>query len=469
MASARSSHGASGAAAGRGQEGLHAVHVAVGAAVGLQLRPGAVVTLHAALLVLPPEPSGDDRLGLREQPGRAGNPGGGGAGRREQDEGVLVAGLGVIDRTPGGVDGTEPATELAVGEGPGQQFDAGRGEPLGAGPSAQGGQAEDVGHAGGDPQLVRPPGFHDTVVVEPAEALSRHQRRLGEVEQPVELGRSPRIVTRCRRTTCVTWYAPGTPPGVCCALGIVTHLRLGLRRYRSRRVSARLVRRGDHRDPRYGLEVVLVLGLSLGKSGVDALVDLIDRLTQPTALGSQTAVLNGTYVQDRQWLDFIYQVVGQAEGFVAPALALFLLARSPAGRGFGIGFDRLRLGREAVLGAGFAALIGIPGLGLVYTAHRFGFNTQLVASGLPDVWYRIPILIDLGPAERDVRGNHRDGLSAHPPGPAGLVAGTFRPDRRRPARQLPPLPGLRWLRGQRRDGPASSAGGSPGPSGCCRC
>lgn len=145
--------------------------------------------------------------------------------------------------------------------------------------------------------------------------------------------------------------------------------------------------------PRYGLEVILVLGVSLGRSAVDAVVDLIDRLTQPTALGSQSAVLNGTYVQDRQWLDFIYQVVGQAEGFVAPALALLLLARSPGGPGFGIGVDRSRLGRESLLGAGFAALIGIPGLGLIYTAHRFGFNTQLVASDLPDVWYRIPILV----------------------------------------------------------------------------
>ena len=145
--------------------------------------------------------------------------------------------------------------------------------------------------------------------------------------------------------------------------------------------------------PRYGLEVFLVLGLSLGKSGLDALVALIDKLTQPTALGSQTTVLNGTYVQDREWLDFIYQVVGLAEGFVAPALALLLLARSPAMRGFGIGFDRLKLGRETLQGMGFAALIGIPGLGLIYTAHRFGFNTQLVASGLPDVWYRLPVLV----------------------------------------------------------------------------
>ena len=78
---------------------------------------------------------------------------------------------------------------------------------------------------------------------------------------------------------------------------------------------------------------------------------------------------------------------------VAPALALLLLARMPGGTGFGIGFDRLQLGRETLQGAGFAALIGLPGLGLVFLAHELGANTQIVASGLPDVWYRLPILI----------------------------------------------------------------------------
>ena len=142
-----------------------------------------------------------------------------------------------------------------------------------------------------------------------------------------------------------------------------------------------------------GLETVLVLGVSLGRSAVDAAVDLVDRLTQPVALGQQTSVLNGTYVADRPWLDFVYQVVAVAEGFVAPALALLLLARRPGGPGFGIGFDRLRLTRDGLQGAGFAALIGLPGLGLVFVAHEFGFNTQIVASGLPDVWYRLPVLI----------------------------------------------------------------------------
>lgn len=146
--------------------------------------------------------------------------------------------------------------------------------------------------------------------------------------------------------------------------------------------------------PRWlGWETVLLLGLSLGRSGLDSVVSLIDKLTRPTALSAQTSVLNGTYVQDRTWLDFIYQVVGLAEGFVAPALALLLLARSPAGRGFAIGFTAQRLKRDSLLGAGFAALIGIPGLGLIYVAHTFGFNTQIVASGLPDVWYRLPVLV----------------------------------------------------------------------------
>ena len=146
--------------------------------------------------------------------------------------------------------------------------------------------------------------------------------------------------------------------------------------------------------PRWlGWETVLLLGLSLGRAGVDSAVSLIDKLTQPTALSAQSSVLNGTYVADRTWLDFIYQVVGLAEGFVAPALALLLLARSPGGVGFSIGFDRTRLSRDVRAGVFFAALIGLPGLGLIYLAHAFGFNTQIVASGLPDVWYRIPVLV----------------------------------------------------------------------------
>ena len=64
-------------------------------------------------------------------------------------------------------------------------------------------------------------------------------------------------------------------------------------------------------------------------------------------------------------------------GATSPALlAVVLLLRSPAGAGLGVGLRRLQ-SRDVLQGLGFCALIGIPGLGLVWTAYELGFNTQL--------------------------------------------------------------------------------------------
>jgi hypothetical protein len=65
--------------------------------------------------------------------------------------------------------------------------------------------------------------------------------------------------------------------------------------------------------------------------------------------------------------------------------------RSPGGVGFGIGLDRLRQ-REALQGLGFAALVGLPGLGFVYVARKLGLNAEIVVTNFPDVWYRVPVL-----------------------------------------------------------------------------
>ena len=144
-----------------------------------------------------------------------------------------------------------------------------------------------------------------------------------------------------------------------------------------------------------GIEIVLLLGVSLGASGLNALLNLIDRLTQPVALSKQTATINAVFVQNREWLDFLYQVVSLVEGFVPPALALYLLYRylRPPGPGFGIGLDASRWKIESLQGVAFAALIGLPGLVLVYAAHRLGLSVTIVPSSLPDVWYRIPVLV----------------------------------------------------------------------------
>ena len=44
-------------------------------------------------------------------------------------------------------------------------------------------------------------------------------------------------------------------------------------------------------------------------------------------------------------------------------------------------------------GFGFFALIGIPGLGLIYIARQLGVNANLDVVSFPDVWYRVPVLL----------------------------------------------------------------------------
>ena len=77
---------------------------------------------------------------------------------------------------------------------------------------------------------------------------------------------------------------------------------------------------------RLALEVWIVLGLSLGASGVYALVSLIRKATLPGGLKDQTATLNSS--QDtRQAFDFVYQVLGIGFALVPIALAIYLLSR----------------------------------------------------------------------------------------------------------------------------------------------
>ena len=58
---------------------------------------------------------------------------------------------------------------------------------------------------------------------------------------------------------------------------------------------------------RLGLEVVIVLGLSLGQSAVYSLLRIIERLTRNVPLAQQTSTLNASVTPDRPWLDLTYQ------------------------------------------------------------------------------------------------------------------------------------------------------------------
>jgi membrane protease YdiL (CAAX protease family) len=146
----------------------------------------------------------------------------------------------------------------------------------------------------------------------------------------------------------------------------------------------------DHREKRR--EVVLVLGVSLGQSGVYALVSLIAALTAEKALSQQTATLNGSQ-SPRPYVDLTYQLLGIFFSIVPALLAVHLMQRDPGGARETLGLDRRRPGFDLGSGAALAAIVGIPGLGLVWAARELGISAQIVPAALPSVWWAIPVLV----------------------------------------------------------------------------
>ena len=143
---------------------------------------------------------------------------------------------------------------------------------------------------------------------------------------------------------------------------------------------------------RFGLEVLLVLGVSLGISAIDSLINFADIQTRG-GFRNATATLNPSE-SPRAWVDLSYQLLDLLNGVVPALLALLLLSRSPGLPGLRDrpGPAAAATGR-AVQGWASLPLIGIPGLGLVVLARHLGINAQLDASGIADIWYRYPILV----------------------------------------------------------------------------
>src|SRR5690349_19319271 len=140
-------------------------------------------------------------------------------------------------------------------------------------------------------------------------------------------------------------------------------------------------------------EVLPVLGVSLGSSAVYAAVSLLAKLTASRPLNQQTATLNPSQAPGRPWLDLTYQLLGIFFSLVPALLAVHLLQRDPGGARGLLGLDARRPGFDLGFGVGLAALIGIPGLGLVWAAERLGINAQVVPAALPSVWWAIPVLV----------------------------------------------------------------------------
>ncbi|MES4905369.1 MULTISPECIES: type II CAAX endopeptidase family protein [unclassified Streptomyces] len=139
-------------------------------------------------------------------------------------------------------------------------------------------------------------------------------------------------------------------------------------------------------------ETLLVLALSLGASGVSALISFIGSVTAPGGLKDKAATLNASAAPGRPWLDLAWQLFGIATALVPVVLVAHLLLREGAGLR-AIGFDRRRPGFDLGWGAAVAAGIGGTGLLLYLGARAAGANLTVVPEALPDVWWKIPVLI----------------------------------------------------------------------------
>jgi membrane protease YdiL (CAAX protease family) len=142
---------------------------------------------------------------------------------------------------------------------------------------------------------------------------------------------------------------------------------------------------------RPGVEILLVLGVSLGVSGVYAVVQLADSLTRGP-LNGQTTTLNPSQ-SPRPLFDLIYQLLGIGTDLVPVLLAIYLLAAPgrPALRR--IGLDGRRPLADLGGGVLLALIIGVPGLGLYVAAVHLGLNLNVATSGIGPEWYAIPVLV----------------------------------------------------------------------------
>src|ERR1700727_970847 len=127
-------------------------------------------------------------------------------------------------------------------------------------------------------------------------------------------------------------------------------------------------------------EIVAVFAASLGAAAAQQ------------SLSKQTATLNGSLAPGRPLLDLFLQLTNTTLALAPVLLVLYLLARAGE-RPASIGLDAREPVRDLVRGAVIAALIGGGGLALYLIAYHSGVELNVVAESLPDVWWRIPVLL----------------------------------------------------------------------------
>ncbi|MDO4646007.1 MAG: CPBP family intramembrane metalloprotease [Propionibacteriaceae bacterium] len=142
--------------------------------------------------------------------------------------------------------------------------------------------------------------------------------------------------------------------------------------------------------------MLVVLGLSLGRSAVYSVLSLADKLTKEVPLAQQTTSINTSATPERPWLDLAYQLANLVFPLMPVVLVFYLMWvwQRPHGGPFRrMGFDLRRPGFDLGVGSlGFAG-IGAGGILLYLAARELGFNTTVAAANLAEAWWTIPVLV----------------------------------------------------------------------------
>lgn len=140
------------------------------------------------------------------------------------------------------------------------------------------------------------------------------------------------------------------------------------------------------------VEIACVLLLSLGASAIWSVLQILDRVTRPEALGDQSVALNSAR-SDRAWLDFAYQLTGNLLDLVPVLLVCWLLWRNTSPRlgRLGITFDAPA--RDTGAGLLLVLAVGIPGIVLYLAGRAIGATVDVQPSPLDAQWFTVPMLL----------------------------------------------------------------------------
>ena len=148
---------------------------------------------------------------------------------------------------------------------------------------------------------------------------------------------------------------------------------------------------GSKSRQRLIFEVLLVLGVSLGKSAAYSIMSLLESMSR-APLAEGTAQLN-VVRNNREFFDLSYQLMDIFFALVPVMLVLYLLAEPGKSVFRTIGLDWRHPVRDGLGALGLLVIIGVPSLGLYAAGRALGVTLEIVPSSLNQYWWTVPVLV----------------------------------------------------------------------------